>query len=359
MGLSKREFLLYSSSALALAAVAPAGALAASGAEKKEIHMNAIAPIIRKADDLSQDEVFAWLKTLRGHPYVAQSGFDVTSVFKVNTPAGSYYVGGVNVENRELTTGTCAEEGALATAITAFGQNVDVVEGWVMGAPKSMTTSNIACYPCGECRQRIAQYAAEGAPIHMMGLNGKRLDTKTRGQLLPNAFSFRDLEHNGAATAAPPLAAVAKISDRLYQTPEKPLTKTQIYNWLTGLRGDVRVSDYNEMAVWRLAGGVYVAGVKVENAAYPSSTNVMATTAAVMNAHFGHKPVEEVWVHAFYNDAVKQTAQVDKHHVSTGASLQILREFAEPSIKIHQFNGRGMTKTSTLQALLSQAPRFS
>ncbi|MCH2546108.1 MAG: hypothetical protein MK052_00655 [Alphaproteobacteria bacterium] len=360
MPITKREFLLYSTASV-LSASAGAGHILSAGsafAMEKKMPLNII-PVLRKADTLSDEQVFTWMKQLRGHPFVTQSGFDVTSVFKVKADEGMFYVAGVNVENSDLTTGTCGEEGAIATAICAFGQKIDILEGWVMGAPKGAKTSDIACYPCGECRQRIAQYTGPDAPIHVMALNGKKLDTKTRSQLLPHAFSFRDLEHNGAAATVSPPAAMENVASRLYRKHEKPLTEKEIFEWLQGLRGDVRVSDYNEMAIWRLDDGSYVAGVKVENAAYPSSTNVMSATAALMNAHYGNKKVEEVWAHGFYNATDKQAKLADKHHVSTGAGLQVLKQFAaNDGIKVHQFNSLGMIKTESLSSLLSNASVF-
>lgn len=353
--LNKREFLVYSASAAA--ALAAGGALSSpSSAKTKELSAMQLPPVLVKADDLPEADVINWLKALRGHPYVAQSGFDVTSVFKVKTPDGFYYVGGVNVENRDLITGTCGEEGAIAAAIGAFGQDIDIVEGWVMGAPKGAETSDIPCYPCGECRQRIAQYTAPNAPVHVIALNGEHKDTKTRAELLPNAFSFRDLEHTGEAAAVPALAAVSDVTQRLYQQPKEPLTTVQVFDWLRGLRGDVRVSGYNEMTLWRLANGAYVAGVKIENAAYPSSTNVMSAAASVMNAHFGKQKVVEVWVHGFHNDATKSTAG---HYVPSGAALQVLHQFATPTTTLHQFNKDGMAKSVTIGELLKTAPVFS
>lgn len=320
-------------------------------------HLPSAPLLLRKADGLSQKEVFAWLKALRGHPYVAQSGFDVTSVFKVGTADGTYYVGGVNVENTELTTGTCGEEGAIAAAIAAFGQDIDILEGWVMGAPSGAETSDIPCYPCGECRQRIAQYTAPDTPIHVIGLNGHRLDTKTRDELLPNAFSFRDLEHNdGHAADVPQLARVRDVAMRVFREPEGRLTTEQVFDWLHGLRADVRVSQYNEMVVWRLGNGAYVAGVKVENAAYPSSTNVMSAAAAAMNALYGRQTVEEVWGYGFHNDGRQDS---EAHYRLSGASLQVLHQFAvAPGVHVHRFNRSGMVRTDTLEQLLPSAPVF-
>lgn len=315
-------------------------------------------PVLRKAHNLSHTEVVAWLKQLRGQPYVAQSGFDVTSIFKLKAAGETYYAAGVNVENHDLTTGTCGEEGAIAAAISAMGGQIDIVEGWVMGAPKDAQTSDIACYPCGECRQRIAQYAAPDAPIHIIALNGELKDSKTRAELLPQAFSFRDLEHIAPSNTTP-IVAAGQASERLYQLPEKPLTAEQIFHWLSALRGDVRVTGYNETTLWRLASGAYVAGVNIENAAYPSSTNVMASAAAVMNACFGRQAVEEVWMYGFYTEANQQTAHSGKYYIPSGVSLQILRQFAQhPNIQLHCFNSHAAIETTTLADALTIAHVF-
>lgn len=350
--LTKREFLRYSA---AFAALSASGAAAFSSAQAKESAAMQLPPIFVQADNLPQADILNWLKALRGHPYVAQSHFDVTSVFKLRSAGQTYYVGGVNVENRELTTGTCGEEGAIATAICALGQDIDVVEIWVMGAPSGLQTSDLACYPCGECRQRIAQYTAPDTPIHVVGLDGETKDTTTRAELLPNAFSFRDLEHNGAMGTIPALAPVADALNRVYRQPSQPLTTAEVFDWLRGLRADVRVSDYNEMTVWRLENGAYVAGVKVENAAYPSSTNVMSAAAAAMNGHFGKQKVAEVWAFGFHN-APEKTSPA--HYQPSGASLQVLHEYAGAEVLLHRFNNEGMVSSAAVGELLKIAPVF-
>lgn len=349
--MTKREFLRFSA---AFAALSASGAL--TPALAKESTAMQLPPVFVQAEDLPQADILNWLKALRGHPYVVQSHFDVTSVFRLRSGGKTYYVGGVNVENRELTAGTCGEEGAIAAAVCALGQDIDIVEGWVMGAPSGLATSGLACYPCGECRQRIAQYTAPEAPIHVVGLDGEIKDTQTRAELLPNAFSFRDLEHNGEVVAIPALAPVDDAIERLYRQPEQPLAIAQIYAWLGGLRADARVSGYNEMTVWRLANGAYVAGVKVENAAYPSSTNVMSAAAGVMNARFGKQKVEEIWAYGFHNAADKTSAA---HYQPSGASLQVLRQYAAADVVLHRFNHEGMASSVAIGELLKNAPVFA
>lgn len=358
--ITKREFMLYGGAAAALLGSA-ASVLAATTPEEGQSHMETSENhlVLREADNLSTETVISWLKALRGRPFVEQSGFDVTAIFKVKSGGKTYYVGGVNVENTELAVGSCGEEGAIASAATALGQDIDIVEGWVMGAPRGMETGDIAVYPCGECRQRIAQYTAPTAPIHMVTLSGEVADTKTRDELLPHAFSFRDLEHNGMVGDIPELAAVPTISDRLFRTPKAPLDKDAIFNWLTGLKSDVRVSRLCETVVLRLDNGAYTAGVKVENAAYPSSTGAVQGACAVMNARFGRRVVEEVWAIGQHRDAEKAAQHAGMYHPISGAGLQILHQFAsDGAMPVHVFNSEGSLETAALSDRLAQVRRF-
>lgn len=297
--------------------------------------------IFRKTDNLSPEEILAWLKDLRGQPYVLQSGFDVTSVFRIRSSQETYYVAGVNVENKELTVGTCAEEGAIAAAIAALGQDMEITEGWVMGAPRAAVSSDIACYPCGECRQRIAQYAPKNAPIHMIALDGECKDTKTRDELIPHAFSFRDLQHQGEKSSQ--AVSHHDIETRLYRNPDTALNEAQLLAWLADVAGDVRVSGRKESAILRLSNGIYVSGSKVENAAYPSGTNAVAAAVALMRARYGNQQIQEAWLSG---------------GVPSGASLQILHQFAGSDMPLSLYAENGITKKAALRQWLPAAPLF-
>ena len=309
--------------------------------------------IIREADSLSQDEITAWLRALRGRPFVEQSGFDVTAIFKVKAAGKTYYTAGVNVENPELIVGTCAEEGAIAAAVTAFGQQVDIVEGWVMGAPSGVETSTLEVYPCGECRQRIAQYTAPNAPVHIVTLEGKIANTQTREQLLPHAFSFRDLEHN-AGDDTKMTAPSGEVMSRLFRKPPSALPQADILAWLQNLHADVRVSHYGEAVVAQLANGAYVAGVKVENAAYPSSTTAMQAAMAIMCGQFGRQDVVALW------GMGRGENNGNAFYLPGGEDLQIARQFAQSDeVIIARFNAAGEVKESRLTELLSISPTFT
>lgn len=331
--ITRRGFIL-GTSGIALAGMLDGGRAAAMAEPAPKA-------VFRKADNLPQEEIVAWLKNLRGQPYVKQSGFDVTSVFRVRSAQGTYYVAGVNVENKELTVGTCAEEGAIAAAVTALGHGMEIVDGWVMGAPRTAALSDIACYPCGECRQRIAQYASKEAPIHMIALNGELKDVKTRDELIPHAFSFRDLQHQekNMAHAMPGRG----IESLLYRSSDAAPDEAQLMAWLAELAGDVRVSGRREAVILRLSNGAYVAGSKIENAAYPSSTNAVAAAVAIMRARYGGQKIREAWLSG---EAV------------SGAGLQVMRQFAESDMLLNFCASEGITKKAALKQLLPSAPVF-
>lgn len=295
--------------------------------------------IIRKADDtFSQADMVQWLRSLRGKGFPALSHFDVCAVFKVKAGNEYWYVAGVNVENADLIVGTCAEEGALAAVATAFGQHAEVVEGWVMGAPGGVQGSAIACYPCGECRQRMAHYAAPDAPIHIVTLNGDIIHTLPFGELLPHAFSFRDLTHlekHGTVNHKHPLA----VEDRIFRVSSMQLTTQQIAEWLLSLKADVQVTAVHKLAVVRTEKGAYAAGVALENAAYPSSTNAVQSALAVMHARFGRQKVVEAWY------MVRRGSAILAEPLS-GCMWQVLYTFATGKhIPVHTFMPDGKLKT--------------
>lgn len=87
--------------------------------------------------------------------------------------------GGCNVENAAYPQGLCAEAGAVA-ALVAAGQR-RIVEALVVGPGPALIT------PCGGCRQKLREFAADDLPIHLCGPDGLHR-TVTLGQLLPLSF---------------------------------------------------------------------------------------------------------------------------------------------------------------------------
>ena len=116
----------------------------------------------------------------RAHaPY---SNFHVGAVVKGGN--GRLYAG-CNVENAAYPEGWCAETTAIASMV--MDGETKIAELVVMGAGEALVT------PCGGCRQRIREFAADDMPIHICSPEGLRR-TVTLGELLPLSFGPEHLK---------------------------------------------------------------------------------------------------------------------------------------------------------------------
>jgi cytidine deaminase len=86
---------------------------------------------------------------------------------------------GCNVENAAYPQGWCAEASALSAMVMAGGQRALAVAVCAV-APQPVT-------PCGGCRQKLREFAADDCPVWVADLEGHRA-TFTLGGLLPHSF---------------------------------------------------------------------------------------------------------------------------------------------------------------------------
>ena len=128
------------------------------------------------------EKMIAAARDIRERAYAPYSNFRVGAV--VRTPEGDLFAG-CNVENSAYPQGNCAEASAIA-AMVAAGQR-RIAEVVVIGAGDQL------CTPCGGCRQRLREFAADDTPVHVCGPTGLRR-TFTLGELLPFAFGPENLE---------------------------------------------------------------------------------------------------------------------------------------------------------------------
>jgi len=99
------------------------------------------------------------------------------------TPDGRVFAG-CNVENAAYPSGTCAEAGAIAAMVAAGGRAI--AEILVVGdGPEPIT-------PCGNCRQRIREFAMAGTRVHAAGAPGV-LASFLLDELLPASFGPQHL----------------------------------------------------------------------------------------------------------------------------------------------------------------------
>ncbi len=255
---------------------------------------------------LTDDEIYHWLLELRGNPFVPSSGFDVTCVFRVEFVNATtednkfFYFAGVNVENIETPVSPHAEATAIAAMTTAFGKRAQIVEGWVMGAPRGLKPDSddvlaklpVAC--CGGCRQKLAGFAEPSVKIHGVALN-KSMETNTISELLIKPFTFRsfipELANPTFARCATPNEE--NTQHRLIRKGE--LSDNEVLAWLKELESIDYASKTGQAVVLKLSNGHYVAGVKVEEAAY-SCLNALQAANAIAMAEFGDSyDITHVW----------------------------------------------------------------
>lgn len=132
--------------------------------------------------DLPPDDLLQAAREAQGHAYAPYSHFLVGAALRL---ADGRIVQGCNVENASYGLSICAERAAAFAAVAA-GQTT-FSEALVVGE----TQTPIA--PCGACRQVLLEFMDPQAPLWLVGQDGRSRCTSL-GELLPHAFSPRDLE---------------------------------------------------------------------------------------------------------------------------------------------------------------------
>jgi cytidine deaminase len=89
-------------------------------------------------------------------------------------------VPGTNVENASYRLTSCAEQAAIAAAVTLYGPAIRI------RAVAVVNLNGATCMPCGACRQTILEFADPDTPIFYPA-DGEIVST-TLGDLLPAAF---------------------------------------------------------------------------------------------------------------------------------------------------------------------------
>jgi cytidine deaminase len=88
---------------------------------------------------------------------------------------------GTNVENASYRLTTCAEQSAIAAAVSLYGPAIRI------RAVAVVNLNGAACMPCGACRQTILEFASAETAIFYPSATGETVST-TLGALLPAAF---------------------------------------------------------------------------------------------------------------------------------------------------------------------------
>lgn len=131
------------------------------------------------------DRLFSAASAVRERAYAPYSGYRVGAALA--DESGRIFAG-CNVENAAYPVGTCAEAGAIAAMIAGGGRRV--------AAMLVLADGPALVAPCGACRQRIREFAADDTPVHLADPAGVRR-TLTLGELLPFAFGPDNLSPAG------------------------------------------------------------------------------------------------------------------------------------------------------------------
>jgi cytidine deaminase len=114
----------------------------------------------------------------------AQNSYSPYSHFRVGAAIlleSGQIVAGTNVENASYRLTSCAEQAAIAAAITLQGPAIRIL------AVAVVNLNGAACMPCGACRQTILEFATPETAILYPNAAGETVST-TLGDLLPAAF---------------------------------------------------------------------------------------------------------------------------------------------------------------------------
>ena len=104
---------------------------------------------------------------VRERAYAPYSRFKVGAALR--STSGAVHVG-CNVENVAYPEGTCAEAGAIAAMIAAG--DTRIAEVYVIAdSPEPVP-------PCGGCRQKIAEFAAQDVTVTLCTTDGKQRDDR-------------------------------------------------------------------------------------------------------------------------------------------------------------------------------------
>jgi cytidine deaminase len=115
-----------------------------------------------------------------GNSYSPYSGFRVGAV--VVADDGRIYTG-ANIENAAYPSSNCGEATAIHTAVADGVRKIDTL------AVACIDAADVeGSYPCGRCRQIMAEFGVE--TVIVTGGEGSEIREHTLDELLPNRFTL-------------------------------------------------------------------------------------------------------------------------------------------------------------------------
>ncbi|MFH1803669.1 MAG: cytidine deaminase [Pseudomonadota bacterium] len=128
-------------------------------------------------------DLVAAAQAAQKNAYAPYSNFHVGTALRTEK---GVIIPGCNVENAAYPEGVCAEAGAISAMVLSGERKFSEIVVVGMG--------DMACTPCGGCRQKIREFTGPDALIHIVTENGRHLFTLTREELLPHSFGPENLK---------------------------------------------------------------------------------------------------------------------------------------------------------------------
>lgn len=121
-------------------------------------------------------EILKTLLETRDAAYAPYSGFQVSAV-AVSRDGRAF--AGCNVETAHFKS-VCAEASALSAMVGSGRRELAAI--YILGPGET------ACPPCGDCRQRIHEFADGDTRVVLVDEHGREIHNRTIEELLPDAF---------------------------------------------------------------------------------------------------------------------------------------------------------------------------
>lgn len=119
----------------------------------------------------------------RDKAYAPYSNFFVGAALRTSD---GKIISGCNVENAAYPEGVCAEAGAISAMVLSGETRFDEIVVVGLG--------EVACTPCGGCRQKIREFTGSDATIFIINDAGETLLTLSREELIPHSFGPENLK---------------------------------------------------------------------------------------------------------------------------------------------------------------------
>ena len=133
---------------------------------------------------MKSQELIEQARQAMKHAYAPYSGFQVGAALLGSS--GRVYTG-CNVENAAYGPSNCAERTAVFKAVSEGERDFSAIA--IVGGPdtESAPLAHTA-FPCGICRQVLAEFCSEDLPV-IVARSCDDYEVYTLGELLPHAFT--------------------------------------------------------------------------------------------------------------------------------------------------------------------------